>query len=387
MQAVVLAGGFGTRLSHVVQDVPKPMAPIGEKPFLKYIYETLKKQGFDNFIFLTGYKSEYIENYFNSFGDITFIKEEIALGTGGAVLNAFDSLEEEFFVINGDTFFDIDYSLLKNFSKDKECSLALRFSKDIERYGFVQIDEDFKVKEFIEKGNLPENQIDGYINGGIYYFKKSVLDGFYKNFNNNFISMENEIFPELIKQSKLYALPLGGCFIDIGIPDDYYRAQTLIPDWIKKETKPALFVDKDGTLIVNTEYPHGKNAQIIDSTIEIVKKYQQQGYHLVMVTNQAGIAKDKFTFEGMFENFESIQEKTGLKFDDIEFCPYHTAGIIEEYTKKSLCRKPDAGMILSACEKLKIDLKNSIMIGDNPDIDNIKLPYLKCEILVEAQCL
>lgn len=383
-QAVILSGGFGTRLSHVVSDVPKPMAPIKDIPFLDYIVKTLKQQGFNSFVFLTGYKSEIIENYFKNLENAVFIKEETALGTGGAILNAFDRLNDDFFVINGDTFFDIDYSILEEFGKDKTAAIALRYTNNIERYGFVEIDNNFKITSFVEKGKLSENRIDGYINGGIYYFRRETLKPYKQIFNNNFISLETEIFPKLLENNELFGLPSGGCFIDIGIPEDYYRAQDLIPDWIGKKSKPALFIDKDGTLIVNTEYPHGKDFQIIDSTIDIVKKYSKSGFHIVMVTNQAGIAKGKFTFESMQEGFEGIKEcydAQGFKFDDIEFCPYHKDGILKEYAYDTILRKPNPGMILKACEKLKIDLKNSVMVGDNEDIDNIKLPYLKCEII------
>lgn len=385
-QAVILSGGFGTRLSHVVSDVPKPMAPIKNVPFLDYIISTLKKQNFDSFIFLTGYKAEIIEIYFKNSDNTCFIKEETALGTGGAILNAFDKLNDDFFVINGDTFFDIDYSLLEEFGKTKtdSCSIALRYTNNVERYGFVDINDNYEVKSFIEKGNLPENKIDGFINGGIYYIKKSLLKPYAENFHGEFISLETDIFPKMLQASKLYGLPLGGCFIDIGIPEDYYRAQDLIPDWIAKEAKPALFVDKDGTIIENTEYPHGRNFKIIEKTVDIVKSYADRNYHIVMITNQAGIAKDKFTFDGMYEGFEAIKEfygSKGITFDDIEFCPYHKAGVIKEYAYDTVLRKPNPGMLLTACEKLKIDLKNSEMLGDNPDIDNIKIPYLKCNIL------
>ena len=105
-----------------------------------------------------------------------------------------------------------------------------------------------------------------------------------------------------------------------------------------------------------------------------------------MVTNQAGIAKNKFNFDEMFEGFEGIQEfylLKGVRFDDIEFCPYHKDGVIAKFTYDSLLRKPNPGMILKACETLKIDLKNSLMVGDNAEIDNIKLPYLECVIIKE----
>ena len=387
-QAVILSGGFGTRLSHVVSDVPKPMAPIKNKPFLEYIIGQLQKQGFDSFVFLTGYKSEIIENHFKDLPNSKFIKEETALGTGGAILNAFKFLNDDFYVINGDTFFDIDFSILEEFGKNKPCTITLRYTDNISRYGFVEINENFEISSFTEKGNLPKNRIDGYINGGIYHIKKSVLKRFLDKFSGQFISLETEIFPELLNNKELFGLPIGGCFIDIGIPEDYYKAQDLIPKWISKKAKPALFIDKDGTLIVNTEYPHGKNFEIIESTIDIVKKYSEKNYHIIMVTNQAGIAKNKFDFGQMEKGFEGIKEfyKTQrIEFDDIEFCPYHKDGVIKEYSYASLLRKPNPGMILSACEKLKIDLKNSIMIGDNSEIDNIKLPYLKCQILFEKE--
>ena len=385
-QVIILAGGFGTRLAHIVSEVPKPMAQIKDKPFLDYIIESLKKQGFDNFVLLTGYKSEIIEEYYKDLENAVFVKEENALGTGGAILNAYKYLEDDFFVINGDTFFDIDYSLLEDFNcKNKfSCAVALRYTNNVDRYGFADINENFEITFFIEKGHLPKDRIDGYINGGIYYINKSLLKDFASNYKGEFISLETDIFPKLMEQHKLYGLPLGGCFIDIGIPEDYYKAQDLIPNWMNKTSMPALFVDKDGTIIENTEYPHGKDFQIIESTIDEVKSYSDKNYHVVMVTNQAGIAKGKFTENEMNDCFEGIKEiyySKGINFDDIEYCPYHKDGIIKEYSYNTILRKPNPGMILSACEKLKIDLKKSIMLGDNKDVDNIKLPYLKCKIL------
>ena len=271
MQVVILSGGFGTRLSHIVKDVPKPMAPINNVPFLDYIINTLKSNNIDKFVFLTGYKSEVIEEYYKNLKNAKFIKEENALGTGGALLNAFNCLEEEFFVINGDTFFDVDYNIFYDFAKNNSAAIALRYTDNIKRYGFVSIDDSFNITNFTEKSNLPDNTIDGYINGGIYYFKKSILEKYYKNFNGQFISLENEIFPQLVNNKELKGLPIGGLFIDIGIPEDYQKAQTLIPSWLKKIKKPALFIDKDGTIIVNTEYPHGNNFIIIENTLDITK--------------------------------------------------------------------------------------------------------------------
>lgn len=383
-QAVILAGGFGKRLSHIVKDVPKPMAPINNIPFLDFLMQILKQNGFDNFILLTGYKTEVIENHYKTSDNTICVKEKNPLGTGGALLNAYEKLKDDFFVINGDTFFDIDYSIFKDFSQNKPATIALRYSSEINRYGYVELSDEFKINKFVEKTNLSAKKIDGYINAGIYHLKKEILKDFAQNYDGTFISLEENIFPELVKKCLLYGLPIGGCFIDIGIQEDYEKAQTLIPSRIEQEKKPALFIDKDGTLIVNTEYPHGKNFEIIKSTIPIVKEYFEKNYYIIMVTNQAGIAKEKFNFSQMQECLDGIcefYESIGIIFDDVEYCPYHKDGVLKGYSFDSLLRKPNAGMILRACEKLKIDLKNSIMIGDNKDIDNIKLPYLKCKIL------
>ena len=386
MQAVILAGGFGTRLAHVVSDVPKPMAPIAGKPFLDYQIELLRANGFDNFILLTGYKAEVIENYYADYADIRCLKENTPLGTGGAVINAYPFLEDEFFIVNGDTFFDIDFDIMRKFAENKDAVIALRYAKNISRYGLVDINSDFLIENFIEKGKLPSNRIDGYINGGIYYLKKELLSEYHKNFNPRSISLENEIFPCLVEQEKLYGLPMGGAFIDIGIPEDYYKAQDYIPQTLKQEKKPFLFVDKDGTLIVNTGYPHGPKIQIIEHTIEILKGYKEKGFEFIIVTNQAGLAKNKFSLSEMEENLQAVLQyyhNEGIDFLDVAFCPYHSDSLIPEYRYLSLARKPNPGMILEMCERHRIDMKNSVMLGDNTETDIIKLPYLKSFIIGE----
>lgn len=153
------------------------------------------------------------------------------------MFNAWDKLDEEFVLINGDTFFDIDYSILFDFvNKNKsDACIALRFSENIERYGFVNIDDNYKILSFIEKSELPKDRIDGYINGGIYYFKKQIIKDFYEKSKNKFISMEVDIFPQLIEENKLSGLPFGEKFIYIGIPDDYFKAQKEIPAWLAQE--------------------------------------------------------------------------------------------------------------------------------------------------------
>lgn len=413
MQAVVLCGGFGTRLSTVVKDVPKPMAPIKNSPFLLYLYKYLKNNGYTKFLFLTGYKSEVIEEFFSSYEDVSFLRETQPLGTGGALLNAYNNrlLDKTFLLVNGDTFFNTDLFLLMSYHKDNSITIGLRFTTDVSRYGCVLIDDDvqllkcnlekidgitfrnyslkdkssFLVHKFIEKGNLPSNQIDGYINSGSYIICSSVLEFFAKDYNNTFISLENDILPSLINDKKVYALPLGGDFIDIGIPYDFFKAQEFIPNSVSSRSRPAIFIDKDGTLIKDDGYTHGKTITPIMNILSFLKeKNKNKEYLLVIVTNQAGVAKNKFTEVEMNDNIESVIEfykKNGIEFADVEYCTYCLDATIDEYKYKSLCRKPNPGMLLKASEKFNIDLKNSLMIGDNEKTDVIKLPYVKSLII------
>ncbi len=388
-QVVILAGGLGTRLRSVIQDVPKPMADIQGKPFLEYLLRLMIQNGYQNFLFLVGYKGDMIKKYFgdgSKFGvNIEYSSEAIPLGTGGALFNAWDKLSDNFFVVNGDTFFDIQYQIVEDFvkSKNPEFLIALRYSNDLSRYGIIEIDDSYKVISFSEKGHVQENRIDGYINGGIYFVNKKALEPFYEKYVNSPVSLENNILPLLVKLCKVYGLPVGGKFIDIGIPEDYFSSQSIIPGIITQQRKPAVFVDRDGTIIEDTGYVHGTNLVFKSETVELLKRAKQEGKYVIIVTNQAGIAKGMFTEEESIATTEYVikcLEEYAAHVDGYYYCPYHSEGIVEKYRKISLLRKPEPGMILRACEDFRVDLKASIMIGDS-DVDRIKLPCLKTIII------
>lgn len=381
-QVVILAGGLGTRLKSVLGDVPKPMAPIAGKPFLEYLLELLKENGFTKFLLLVGHKKESIIEYFQDgsrFGvQIAYSIEKEPKGTAGALFNAWDLLQDEFLLVNGDTFFDVQYDILRKFVSEMHASavVVLRYSRDTLRYGFVDIDDDYKVKNFIEKGQLPVGRIDGYINGGIYYFKKTILEQFYRNFGDKSVSLETQILPTLSMEGKLHGLPMGGKFIDIGVPEDYWNAQKIIPSWLGLERKPCLFIDRDGTIIEDPGYVHGEKLNFKQDAIEIMKKAKSEGNLLIIITNQAGVAKGKFTEEESIKTTEAVISylaKKGVVVDGYYYCPFHPDGIVEKYKKFSLLRKPNPGMILQACEDFRIDIERSIVVGDNPEVDMIKL--------------
>ncbi|EAL1943063.1 D-glycero-D-manno-heptose 1-phosphate guanosyltransferase [Campylobacter coli] len=214
MQAIVLAGGLGTRLRSVVQNLPKPMAPINGKPFLAFILEYLKKQGITEIILSVSYKYELIQEYckdeFHGMKIHYNIEKEL-LGTGGAIKDALKLVKNEVYVVNGDTFFDIDLKkLVLNGSK---ICIALKQMQNFDRYGTVNVDEQGIVTSFEEKVFKKQ----GLINGGIYLLKKDIFDNFDLEKKFSFEKFLQENFELLKIQTQIF----NDYFIDIGVPQDY----------------------------------------------------------------------------------------------------------------------------------------------------------------------
>lgn len=220
MEAIILAGGAGTRLSHVVSDVPKPMAPVNGNPFLKYIFDYLLKNQVTHVVLAICYKADIIQSYFgdNYKGiNITYSIEDVPLGTGGAIKKALGYCKEDkVFIVNGDTYYDVHLKKMKDFHIRKSSSLtiAVKPMSNFNRYGAVVIINDV-IKEFKEKKATNY----GKINGGIYLLNKEIMDS---------IDEESFSFEEGILESgivDIYAFESDEYFIDIGVPEDYKRAQ------------------------------------------------------------------------------------------------------------------------------------------------------------------
>ncbi len=222
-EAIILAGGLGTRLRSVVADVPKCIAPVKGKPFINYIINYLQKQGITRFIFSLGYKSEVVIEYVNThFASLEkeYVIEEEPLGTGGAIKAACaKAVSKNVLVFNGDTFFDIDLKKLSAFhtNHNSVCSVALKPMTNFSRYGTVEINNTNVITAFNEKQFCKT----GLINGGIYALQTNALlaaelpDKF--SFEKDFLEVQTA-------SGKLFALSFDNYFIDIGIPEDYERA-------------------------------------------------------------------------------------------------------------------------------------------------------------------
>lgn len=209
----------------LTQALPKPMLPVGEKPFLEYILERLKEYGITHIVLCVGYRWQKIQKYFRDGRQwgmrIQYSVEETPLGTGGAIKHAASLLEEEFIVVNGDTYLEIDYhDFLAFYKKVKHPVIALTEVEHAERYGIVEHDNRHRIISFTEKG---KGEGKHWINGGVYLFQKKVLASIPKGK----VSVEREVFPVLAKKGLLSAYLCKGLFVDMGTPESYERAKKL----------------------------------------------------------------------------------------------------------------------------------------------------------------
>ena len=217
MEAIILAGGFGTRLKSALPNLPKPLAPIHGKPFLSYLMRYWKSQGVNHFILSVGYLHEkVIETFKNTFEGIpiSYAIEKSALGTGGALLHASNFLQKQdrpFLALNGDTFFEIPS---EEFTLSGACTLALYSPEKNSRYDGVTLTKDGQILKFGD----PSSSL---INGGCYLLQKEALTPF----KEGPLSLEKDLLPKLVKQGTCYGKLFQSRFIDIGIPKDYEYCQ------------------------------------------------------------------------------------------------------------------------------------------------------------------
>jgi D-glycero-D-manno-heptose 1,7-bisphosphate phosphatase len=363
LQAVILAGGRGTRLGAMTDDCPKPLLDIAGRPFLDYLIANLSRHGFTDILLLTGYLAEQFKAL-EARGDalgcrITCLAEPSPAGTAGALIHARERLAERFLLLNGDSLLDINYLDLCAAPAGQPRALgvmALRRMADTGRYGRVELCEG-RVKNFAEKAATGP----GLINGGIYWLDRSVIDWI----GTVPASLEAHILPRLAKAGLLAARSYERFFIDIGVPDDLARAQTVIP---RQMRRPAVFFDRDGVLNADTGYPHRPDQiEWTAGAAEAVKVFNDSGYFVFVVTNQAGVARgfyDEESVPALHRWMNAELMRSGAHVDDWRYCPFHPDAKIDTYRGVHPWRKPGPGMITDLMAHWPVDPARSFLIGD-----------------------
>jgi D-glycero-alpha-D-manno-heptose 1-phosphate guanylyltransferase len=223
MEAIVLAGGFGTRLQSVISDVPKPMAPIGGRPFLEYLLDQLAHRGIHRVVLALGYLAPVIVRHFGGHYqgmELAYVVEDKPLGTGGAIRLAMDACRTDaVFALNGDTYLEPDLKAVASSWKERPIVLA-QLVDDTSRYGRLDVDGT-RLVAFREKG-VPG---PGLINAGCYLLSKDALNAFPPGIP---FSIETDYLVPGVENGDVDVVSVDGLFIDIGIPEDFVRAQTLL---------------------------------------------------------------------------------------------------------------------------------------------------------------
>lgn len=228
----MLAGGLGTRLRQAVPDLPKPMAPVNGRPFLEHLLDYWMRQGIDRFVLSVGYKHEVVERHFGNRyrgAKISYAIEDRPKGTGGGLLLAMDQLVriDPFLAINGDTFFEVDLKILQSFHDrtNADMTVSLREAENNCRYGQVQLDVESRITAFKPRPSEPAWTV---INGGVYMMERNIFDQAEWS-TDGLLSLEEQILPSLLDAGKrIFGFRENGRFIDIGVPEDYRRANDVL---------------------------------------------------------------------------------------------------------------------------------------------------------------
>jgi D-glycero-alpha-D-manno-heptose 1-phosphate guanylyltransferase len=366
-QAIILAGGLGTRLRSVVPDMPKCMAFVAGRPFLYHVINYLRLQGIESFIFSLGYKHDIIEDYLKEeYATLQYqvVIEDEPLGTGGAIrLACQQSKYENVLVVNGDTLFRIDLASLAAFhlKRSSSCTLALKPMHNFDRYGVVETDAAGKVTEFREKQYYEQ----GLINGGVYLLNtRRFLE---KHFEPKF-SFEKEYLEKEYQQGSIYAMEQDEYFIDIGIPEDYERVQHELqrPALNLKniDNSWTLFLDRDGVLNedkVGSYIFHPDEYIFYKGVPPLFKSFNEKFARVIIATNQRGVGRNMMSLADLDAVHEKMLAAIRAEGGNIDAIFAGTS-----LHNDDLLRKPNPGMALKAKEQFpEIDFGKSIMIGNN----------------------
>ena len=365
LDLVILAGGKGTRIKKYLHNKPKPMVKFNEMYFLQYLINIFSKYPINKIFILVGYKSDIIfKNLHNktfNFTKVVCVKEKKLMGTGGALLSLKKKKTKDFILVNGDTVFDIDLAdFIKSFKKKKLGCVALApNSKNINNYKLNNLE--------IKNNILCYKKNSKLMNGGVYFFKRRILN----LIPNKPCSLEEDVFPNIIKKKLLTGKIYKNFFLDIGTPKYFNVSAKRLKDYF---SRPAAFLDRDGVINHDSGYVYKKkDFRFRKGVIKGLKYLIKKKYYIFIITNQAGIAKGIYNendFKKLHLYLKRSLSKKKIYFNDVQYCPYHPKGKIKIYRKKSSLRKPGNQMIKNILKNWLIIKKKSFMIGDKISDEN-----------------
>ena len=378
--AVILVGGRGSRLGNQTLKIPKPLIKIQDKRFLDILLSKLIRYNFKKIYLLCSYKKKIFFKLYNNKiihnSKIICIDEGSQKDTGGALFKIRNKIKKNFFLINGDSFLDINLNSLKKKLKDKIIGvIALASNKNYKKnkkMNYLDVDKNHIVK--FRKSN--------FMNGGIYYFSKKI----FSYTSNKKISLENDILYNLILTKKIKGIKCLNRFIDIGTLKNL--------NFLKKNSnyvkQKAAFLDRDGVinqLKKNDYIKNFKEFKFLPGVIKSLKYLSLKDYLIIIITNQACVGKSIISEKQLnyihYKMRKKIYNTNQVLIDDIYYSPYFKDSKFRRFRLNYYDRKPNPGMFLKAINKWNISIKDSFFIGDSvSDFDvanklNIKFFYNK----------
>ncbi len=361
-------------------DQPKFLLPIEDKNIGFFIFKNLKKYGIQSVHLLLGESSEEIKDKLQFLEKefevrITFSREAQPRGTGGALIEVVHSLPDEFILLHGDLLINTDLSeLVAVFdTTDADFAQIVHPSAHVFDSDLVETDNEGKIISYKTKPHKTDLVIRNRGNAGIYAFKKRVFMD--EKYSGTKIDLDREFLPKLISTGFTGRAIRNRQFIrDIGTPERYEKTINNLDIFHNSALpKPAVFLDRDGTINMLDGYIKNENeVKLLDGVGQAIVKLNRSGFLVIVVTNQPVIARGEVTYEGLNRIHGRIEmdlAKDGAILDEIYFCPHHPdtgyAGEIRELKIKCSCRKPSPGLIQQACKDFQIDLKRSWVIGDS----------------------
>lgn len=400
MKVVIMAGGMGTRIASIANDIPKPMIRIGRKPILEHQIENLKSCGLTDIILVIGHLGSIIKNYFkdgHDFGvNISYFIEDHPLGTAGALFKM-PELTDDFLLLCGDVMIDVDFNRFIRFHQEHQAWASLMTHPNGHPY-----DSSLLVTETLapqEKGGLPieSHRVTGWlnkederlyyknrVNAGIEIISPTLLVETMKHFTPRHpeqpdkIDLDRDVLKPNIKSARIYAYDTPEYIKDMGTPERFYEVEQDLQSGkvsarnLSKKQK-AIFLDRDGTINVYKGFlTKAEDFELIPGAAEAIKLINRSGYLVIVVSNQPVIARGDCTFEELqtiHNRMETLLGKEGAFIDAIYYCPHHPdkgfEGEHPDYKFDCNCRKPKPGLLLQAAKDWNIDLNKSYMIGDS----------------------
>jgi len=378
-QCIILCGGYGTRLKSITKKTPKPLIRYYNKEFLAHVIDRLEHQGIEEVILLTYYKNQQFKKFINKINKnklkklkIKVVCEKDKLGTGGALINSIKFQNDSFFLLNGDTFFDINLREFEKNSRIKDKLVSIAAISTLNKKKITR--PNYLIKNKILKKIYFSNSKKIIKSGGTYIVNKKILEK-YQKFKLTNLDFDKDIIHKNLNTKKIISIVYKKNFIDIGENLKVFkRSQKLLKKMIYK---PCCFLDRDGVINYDKGYTYKIKDFLFRPKVEkAIKFLNNNGYFVVIVTNQSGIARGFYNIKDLNILHSYMLKKlyeSGAYIDKIYFSPFHINGNINKYKKNSIMRKPNIGMLNQCKKELNFNRSKSFLIGDkSSDIQTAK---------------